>query len=257
VVTLPKKFLETRAVEAAQSAGFPLPAGQMIPDERPDFRIVGEFGRLGLEVSHVVPPPRNASFKSARAEGAFYQRVVRGAEGLYRLKFGVPAVRVTAGFWYFNRDRTTERRMIRELVQFVVDHPPADTTDVRTYMLRDRLPHGFGLISIAPGPTVWFCSSDITLTLDGIYAAVESRITEKNRHITAYRRNVPGAPIWLLLYSDMSITGGIVIPHDMEKQRIAFDFDRVFLYAPLSNRVLEISGAAGLAGVHSEARRAL
>jgi hypothetical protein len=241
VAVCTKKELETRAVEAAQSAGFPLPAGQLIPDERPDFRIVGDFWRLGLEVSHVVPPPRNESFKSARAEEAFYQRVVRGAEALYRRKLGVPAVKVTAGFWYFTWDNTTEGRMIRELAQFALDHRPADSTDIRTYVLRDRLPDGFSVLSIAPGPGTWLCNSDVTLTLSGIHGVVESRISEKNKRIAAYRRNVPGAPIWLLLYSDMSIAGGIVIPHEMEKRPMRFDFDRVFLFAPLSNGVVEIS----------------
>jgi hypothetical protein len=249
VISRTQKDLETRAVEAARSAGFPLPAGRLIPDERPDFRIVGGFGQIGLEVSHVLPPPRNESFKSARAEEAFYQRVVREAEVLYRRKFGVPAVKVTAGFWYFTWDNTTERRMIRELAQFVLDHRPADSNDIRTYMLRDRLPDGFSVVNITPGPGAWFCSSDVNLTLSGIHGVVESRISEKNRRIAAYRRNVPDAPIWLLLYSDMSIAGGIVIPHEMEKRPMRFDFDRVFLFAPLSKRVVEISRALSLAGV--------
>lgn len=243
MVALNKKDLEVRAVEAARSAGFPLPAGQLIPDERPDFRIVGDFGRLGLEVSHVVPLPRNASFKSARAEEAFYQRVVCRAEARYRQELDVPAVNVTACFWYFERDNTTERRMIRELAQFVLDHRPADSTDIRMYARRDQLPQGFSVIGIAPGTGTWFCSSDVTLTPEGVYGAVSSRISEKNRRIATYRRNVPGAPIWLLLYSDMSIAGGIVIPHGMEKQKMRFEFDKVFLFAPLSNDVLEISRA--------------
>jgi hypothetical protein len=244
VTAFSKKGVETRAVEGARSAGFPLPAGRLIPDERPDFRIVGDFGRLGLEVSHVLPPPRNASFKSARAEEAFYQRVVREAETLYRRKLGLSAVKVTVGFWYFTWDRTTERRMIRELAEFVLDHRPADAADIRTYVLRDQVPHGFSVISIAPGTGAWFCSSDVTLTLNAIYGAVESRISEKNRRIASYRRNVPDAPIWLLLYSDMSIAGGIVIPHEMEKRPMQFDFDKVYLYAPLSHGLVELSRAA-------------
>lgn len=243
-----KKNFEARAVEAARSAGFPLPTGQSIPDERPDFRIVGDFGCLGLEVSHVVPPPRNASFKSARGEEAFYQRVVREAETLYHRKLDAPAIKVTVGFWYFTWDDTTERRMIRQLAQFVLDHRPADSTDIRTYMRRDRLPDGFSIISIAPGPGAWFCSSDVVLTLSGIYSAVESRISEKSKRIAAYRRNVPGAPIWLLLYSDMSIAGGIVIPHNMGKQPMQFDFERVFLFAPLSNGMVELSRAVSPVG---------
>jgi hypothetical protein len=241
VIASARKEVEARVVEAATAAGFPLPPGQLIPGEEPDFKVVGEFGRIGLEVTHVVPLPRNDSFNSALAENAHYQRVVTDAEAIYKQKPNAPAVKVTVGFWYFTKERGKKRRMAEELARFAFDHVPTASEPVHTFTRHDEIPDGFCVISIVLGTGTWFCGDDVTLTVQGIYETVGNRINEKDRRVATYRKNCPDAAIWLLMYSDLSIPGGIVIPDGFEKWTVQFEFDRVFLFSELSHAVVETS----------------
>lgn len=230
-------------MEWAKGHGFPLPPGELVPCEEPDFQVVGDFGRIGLEVTHAVPLPRNDSFNSALAENAHYERVVAGAEAIYRAKLNAPAVKVTVGFWHFKNERGTRRRMEEELAQFVIDHVPDESEQVSTFTRHDSIPDGFCVISIARDEGKWFCGGDVTLTVSGIYETLANRISEKNQRIATYRENCPDIPIWLLIYSDLSIPGGLYVPHDFENWSAPFEFDRVFVFAPLSNSLVEISNS--------------
>jgi hypothetical protein len=83
-----------------------------------------------------------------------------------------------------------------------------------------------------------------SLTAAGIYNEISRRIAQKNARLPTYRRNLPAAPVWLLLYSGAAVSNGIEIPYGIEEWRTHFDFDRVFLFTALSNSVVEISKGA-------------
>lgn len=234
-----QKVEELRAVEAARQAGLPLPVGDVTLRECPDFQIRTECGLFGMEVTEVLPPPRNASFRSALAERAVEVEVVGQAEEIYRRIPGAPPVKVTAYFWDIERKRGEEGRMARDLVQFVFTHRPISAR-VATFARRDRMPHGFGVISIVAENGKWYGGGRNALTLSGLRAAFAERITDKNQRVHAYRKNLPGAPIWLLLYSGVGLPGGIEMFVGVERSPVPSDFDRVFFFSALANRLVEI-----------------
>lgn len=80
-------------------------------------------------------------------------------------------------------------------------------------------------------------------TLDGIQQSLGTRIAAKNELLPSYRANLPGSPIWLLLYSCSEVSRRIEIPHGIENWAFPFDFDRVFFFSTLSGRVVELRRA--------------
>jgi hypothetical protein len=237
-----KKILERHMVELASRAGFPLPSGGLIDREEPDFQIDTGSGSLGIEVTAVNPPPRHPSFNSPLAEQDKYEEVIRAAESNYTRTPGALPVKVTAYPWEIERARGMEREMVRELVHFVRVHSH-EATPVATFERRDQLPRGFGVVSIAAGRERWFSGASGSLTGAAIYQELSLRISEKNRRLAAYRRNLPSVPIWLLLYSGAAVSNAIEIPYGIEKWHPHFEFDRIFLFAALSGRVVEIPKA--------------
>jgi hypothetical protein len=236
---LRQKDEELRVVEAARRVGLPLPIGQLISREEPDFEIYTESGPLGLEVTEVLPPPQNASFTSSLAVAAMQSNIVRQAENDYRRIPSALPVKVAAYFWNIERKRGEERRMARELVQFVIAHRPASDR-VATFTRMNGIPDGFGVVSIVAEDGKWYAGGRNSLTLSGLEAAFAERIAEKNKRVPVYQRNLPGVPIWLLLYSGAGLPGGIEMFVGIERSPVAFDFDRVFFYSALAGRVMEI-----------------
>jgi hypothetical protein len=238
-----KKMMERRVIELAWRAGLPLPSDELVNREIPDFQMGIGPGLLGIEITAVAPPPRHPSFNSLLAECDKYEEVIRKAESDYRRIPGVAPVKVTTYPWEIERTRGMEREMVRELVDFVRAHAH-EATPVATYQRRNRLPRGFGVVSIADGAEPWFSGASGSLTVAGIYDELSRRIAEKNARLPTYRQNLPSAAIWLLLYSGAAISNGIEIPHGMDEWHPRFEFDRVFLFAALAGRVIEISKAA-------------
>jgi hypothetical protein len=234
-----QKDEELRALEAARGAGFPLPVGQPIPREKPDFEMYSDCGPLGLEVTEVLPPPQNASFISALAATAMESKVVREAEAMYRRIPGAPPVKVTAYFWDVERKRGEVRRMAHDLVHFVIASRPMSGR-VATFERAEGIPDGFGVVSIIMEDGNWHSGGRNSLTLAGLRSAFEERIADKNQRVPVYRKNLPGAPIWLLLYSRAGLPGGIETFDGIERSVVGFDFDRVFFYSALARRVVEI-----------------
>jgi hypothetical protein len=238
-----KKMVERRMIQLALRAGLPLPSGELVDRERPDFQIGADPVLLGIEVTAVNPPPRHPSFNSPLAECDKYEGVIRRAEADYGGISGAAPVKVTTYPWEIARTRGMETEMARELVDFVCAHAH-EAAPVATYKRRDRLPRGFGVVSIAASAGPWFSGDSRSLTAAGIYNELSRRIADKNAHLPTYRQNLPAAPIWLLLYGGSVISNRIEIPYGSEEWRPPFDFDRVFLYTAQSGRVAEISKAA-------------
>jgi|SRR6185312_1959517 len=235
-----QKQEEVWAVYAARAAGLPLPNGQIISREKPDFEVHAENGPLGLEVTEVLPPSPHPSFTSGLAIAATETRVIAQAEAMYRGIPGAPAAKVTVCFWDVERSRGDGRRIARELAQFVIANRPTSDGGVATFERIDGIPEGFGVVSIVAEDGKWSGGGRNSLTLQGLQAAFAERIADKNQRISVYRRNVPSAPIWLLLYSRASLPGGIETFVGIEKSPIPFGFDHVFFYSALAGRVIEI-----------------
>lgn len=235
-----KKIVERRVIELAWRAGLPLPSGELVDRERPDFQIGTGGALVGIEVTAVNPPPRHPSFNSPLAERDKYEDVLRTAESDYAQIPGAVPVTVTVYPWEIERTRGMERDMARDLVNFVRAHSH-EATPVATYERSDQLPRGFGVVSIAAGTEPWFSGDAVSLTAAGIYTQLSRCITTKNARLPSYRQNLPSTPIWLLLYSGAAISNGVEIPFGIEKWRPSFDFDRVFLFCALGSRLVEIS----------------
>ena len=65
-------------------------------------------------------------------------------------------------------------------------------------------------------------------------------IGKKNALLPKYRAKCVDTPIWLLIYSGLSVAQGIPIPCSVSEWRFAFDFERVLLFSGMDNRVFEI-----------------
>ena len=70
---------------------------------------------------------------------------------------------------------------------------------------------------------------------------VEIQIAAKDKRVDRYRSNLPrDAELWLLLYSGVTVTRSMPIPHGIETWVVPFQFDRVFWFASLDFEFVEI-----------------
>jgi len=98
-------------------------------------------------------------------------------------------------------------------------------------------------MSIAAESGDWSCGESGSVTVPDIHEALTSSVSAKNKLLPAYRRNLAsGAQVWLLLYSTVAVSRSMPIPQGIEEWRFCFDFDRVFWFACLENRFVEIRG---------------
>jgi len=238
-----KKAAERRVMEVAVGAGLPLPDGNLVEREEPDFEIRTDTGLLGIELTHIHPPPRNKSFHSPVEEAVLYERAVRRAEKSYATIPGALAVKVTTYPWDLERRRGNEKAMARELVEFVRAHAH-EAEPHALFERRSMLPVGFGVVSIVRSSGSWFSGGAVTVTVEEIYAELEKRIGEKNKRLPTYRENMPSSRFWLLLYCGAGVTNGIELPYDFDKWQATTQFDRVFFYSGLHNGVYEVRIAA-------------
>lgn len=236
-----RKEQEERALLAAVKAGLPLHVSCITHREKPDFQVESEEGVLGVEVSKVLPLPRNSSFSSPVAEQDQHRKTVSIAEAeYYRLRDSIP-VHVTVYFWDVERGARVEKRMADELVDFVRSHPPGNRAST---FGRLHLPDGFGTVNIAPGREPWHSWESVGQRLSDAHKQIAARLAQKNKKFSGYRANFPNSPVWLLLYSGLEVSEGVWMPRDISDYELAFDFDRVFFYSSLSGSVREISRAA-------------
>jgi hypothetical protein len=237
-----KKECELRVLAAARSASSFFPSGEMIVGETPNFRIKGERGTVGIELTELLPLPRNDSFNSPLAEESLHGEVVRLAEEDYYRTPEAPPVKVTAYFWDVERGRNRKREMTQALSAFVTTHRERENP-VATFVRRDKLPDGFGTISIASGAGAWFSGECVGNTVSGIHQQLATRISAKNSLVPRYRANLHDSPLWLLVYSAAGVSRGVPMVHGINEWSFPFDFDRVFFFAALDGTVEEIGRA--------------
>jgi hypothetical protein len=230
-----KKERELRAFYAACQAGLPIRANSVdARGENPDLRVTTPTGIVGIELSEILPLPRNPSFNSPVAEASLQEDSVRLAEQIYcGAKDAIP-VRVTVYPWSVERTRNRKRKMANALANFVKEHGH-EATPVKLFERLDGIPEGFGVVNICAGPGPWQSGQSTVATFDGIYTQLAIRIAEKNELLPTYRANLPNAPIWLLLHSCWEVARSVPMPHGIREWSQPFCFDRVFFFAASSD----------------------
>jgi hypothetical protein len=87
----------------------------------------------------------------------------------------------------------------------------------------------------------WFNSESGVVSFSEIQPQVADRISAKNKLVRTYRANLPeGAQVWLLLYTAVTVPRSMPIPYGVENWKFPFDFDRVFWFASLERKFVEI-----------------
>lgn len=193
-------------------------------------------------MTELLPLPRNDSFNSPLAEESLHEDVVRLAEEDYYRTPGATPVKATVYFLDVERQKNRKQEMVRALSAFVTSHRE-QASPVATFLRRDKLPYGFGTISIASVAEPWFSGESVGNTISGIHRQLSARIAAKNSLVPSYRANLPDSPIWLLVYSGAGVSRGVPMVTGINEWSFAFDFDRVFFFASLDDKVEEIKSA--------------
>lgn len=234
-----RKIVETRALTAARNAGVPIPMGE-IPGEEPDFRF--NAGALGVEVGELLrPASSNWGIMPVAAE-SYHQEIVQMAQKQYFADPNAKPAKIVLYFANARGKKRDKRQMARALADFVQENIHQANRVVNFAGL--ELPEGFGSMSIAAESGDWRCSEGGSVTISDIREAFSSIISSKNKLVPTYRKNLaPGAEVWLLLYSTVAVSRSMPIPHGIEEWRFSSDFDRIFWFASLESRSVEIRKA--------------
>jgi hypothetical protein len=264
-----KKEGERRVLEAARNVCCTFPAGEILLAEEPDLRINMGAEWLAVEVTELVRPSTENSFPPVQDE-AFHRKVVRLAEEKYYQRPNAEPVCVCVCFldekrcerenregWNRLVDKRTGRKldkMADSLVEFV-NRRPVHGVGSATFKKRempgqtdsDTLPTGFEIIGISLAPGPWRSGESGTIPpLDRQELVVA--IANKNALLPGYRANIPGTPIWLLIYSGAAVSHGVPVPKSIRDWEYDFDFERVFFFSCMDNRVFELRRSAANGG---------
>ena len=78
-----------------------------------------------------------------------------------------------------------------------------------------------------------------------IHEALGTAIRAKNKLVPVYWKNLaPGAQAWLLLYSSVSVSRGMPIPHGIDDWLFEFNFDKIFWFVCLGNKFTKVRNSA-------------
>jgi hypothetical protein len=234
-----KKAVETRALTAARNAGVPIPMGE-VPGEKPDFRFNANM--LGVDVSELLKPASsNFGIVPVEAE-SYHKEIVQVAQQQYYAASNAKPAKIVLFFANARGKRRDKRELARTLCEFVRGNVPQSGTIANFAGL--ELPEGFGSMSVVSESADWVCGEGGSFSISNIHEALTSSISSKNKLLPTYRRNLaPGAQVWLLLYSTVSVSRGMSIPHGIEEWQFDFDFDRIFWFTCLENQFVEIRRA--------------
>lgn len=114
-------------------------------------------------------------------------------------------------FSHIKSEKYDKRVMAKSLAEFVRSRRE-QATPVATFRQRDNLPEGFGVINISLGSGPWGGGESLGFSPAQIYLQIGERIKAKEKLLPAYRSNLPGVPIWLLIYSGTEVSKSIPIP---------------------------------------------
>jgi hypothetical protein len=235
-----KKEIEQYVLSAARKAGAPIPIGE-IAGEEPDFRFQTSSGILGIELCEVLrPASTNDGILPVEAE-SFHRSIMQRAQERYQQTSSEPT-RVNV---YFSRARGEKQNRIH-LVESLVDSVTRNRhrANPAVVLKGNELPEGFDHILITAESDDWWCGECGGITVSEIRNEIASKIAAKNELLPRYRANLPtGAQVWLLLCSHVTVSRSIPIPHGIEEWKFPFGFERVFWFASLENKVVEIQRA--------------
>jgi hypothetical protein len=231
-----KKEIEAWVLNVAREACPLIPAGQDTQREEPDFLITNENGSIGLEVTELLRPAKDGERRPV-AEESRHNQVVQKAEQLYRSMANAKPIKVSVGFNY--GIEYDQKEMALALATFVLSRCHLASPGVIFY---DDLPALFFFIrlsSIDPD-TAWWGGEAGGYTVTDIYEELALRIAAKNNKLPSYRTNLPGIPIWLLIYTGVAVSRSMSIPYGLEQWKQPFGFDRVIFFACLDRTFSEI-----------------
>jgi len=167
--------------------------------------------------------------------------------------YGVADARPARVHVYFSSPtgkRRDKRAMARALADFV--NANLQRANPVANFGRRELPERLSTMSIASGSGDWWCGESGAVTLSDIRAALARSISEKEKRLPTYRKNLgPGAQLWLLLYTTADVPRSMPIPFGIEQWRFQSGFDRVFWFATLEGKFVEIH-VADSADAHSQ-----
>jgi hypothetical protein len=236
-----KKERERRVLDAARKAGAPIPVGE-IAGEEPDFSFQTPTGVLGIEISELLrPASSNHGILPAEAE-AFHQGIMLAAQKTFQ-KTNTAPTRVNVYFSNPRGKKQDKGQLTKSLVECVAAN--RDRANPAVVLKGSELPEGFDHILITDDePGEWWCGEGGGITLSEIPIEISAKIAAKNKLLPAYRANLStAAQVWLLLYSRVTVARSVPIPHGIEEWKIPFDFERVFWFACLENKVVEFQKA--------------
>jgi len=241
-----KKKTERLVLSAARKAGAPIPSGGLAGEE-PDFSFLAPDDSLGIEVTEVLRPPTgNYGISPVEAE-AFHQNIMLKAQENFYAASSAPT-RVSVYFSQTRGKRQHKHELVDALCNAVTRN--RERANPAVVLKGDELPEGFDHILITAESGEWWSGEGGGITLSEIRTEIGAKVSAKNSLITQYRANLPkGARIWLLLYSRVTVSRSIPIPYGIEEWSFPFEFDRVFWFASLENRVVEIRQAESAATI--------
>lgn len=236
-----KKIVEAWALAGARKAGAPIPTGEVC-DEAPDFHFRTDTGILGIEATELVRPPSSNGGISPLAEEAIHQRIISQAQKDYYSEKDAKSAKVVTYFADARGQTLNVNGMARAMAGFVRANIHR-ANPVAGFSQWD-VPEGFGPMSITSGFGDWWGGESGGYTVSDIREQLVDRIKAKNELLPTYRGKLGcDAQVWLLIYSTVAVSRSMSIPYGINEWRFPFDFDRVFWFAGLEGKVVEIKRA--------------
>ena len=235
-----KKEAELRVLTAARKAGFPAPEGE-VAGEEPDFRFLRSNRVLGVELSEILrPASSNHGILPAEAE-TFHQSIMRKAQETFEKTCSAPT---DVNVYFSNpRGRKQNKQQLIKLLAGAVQQQ-RHRAGPAVVLKGKELPEGFDHILITARSGEWWCGEGGGINLSEIYSELAAKIGAKSLLVPRYRANLPAdAEVWLLLFSRVTVARSVPIPAGIGESYFAFDFDRVFWFACLENKVVELQRA--------------
>lgn len=230
-----KKRIEAWILDAARKAGVPIPLDE-VAGEEPDFRFPTETPPLGIELSELLRPASSNHGIVPVEEESFHNAVIRMAEETYYRMPDAKPVKVGGYFANARGQRRDKRQMANILTEFVKSKVDQATPFASFYNF--EAPEGFNVITMLSESGPWSFGESGGISYSDIQPQIADRISAKTELVQTYRANLPpGAKVWLLLYSTVSVSRSMPIPHGIEDWKFPFDFDRVFWFACLDGFV--------------------
>lgn len=144
--------------------------------------------------------------------------------------------------FFANDAHVEKRRIAQSLIACVMAH--MDRPSVVT-LSGHEVPAGISRIVLWRDDQSCWCNVEHRcVSVNEIFDQIAQQISAKSRLVPTYRANLPAASkMWLLLWSALTVSRGLPVPHGLDKWSVPFDFDRVFFCSLLDAQVIELARA--------------